>query len=122
MSDRYAMHGSVGACRKIQGDADPHGLEATSGRSALHKAAFWGHTEMVKYLTEELKLNVNLQDADGDSPLHEAAKFGHVEVAQQLLAAGANKALTNAAGDTPYGFIFFVCLFVVCLFVGWFVC
>ena len=43
----YAMHGSVYAARQMlkQGGFDVHALEATSGRSALHKAAFWGTTQ-----------------------------------------------------------------------------
>jgi len=97
----YAMHGSVGACRKIQDQADVHALESSSGRSALHKAAFWGHTGMVKYLTQELKLDVDLQDEQGDTPLHESAKFGHLEVVKDLLAAGARTSVVNKAGDTP---------------------
>lgn len=43
----YAMHGSVYAARQMlkQGGFDVHALEATSGRTALHKAAFWGQRE-----------------------------------------------------------------------------
>lgn len=40
-----------------------------SGRNALHKAAFWGHNEMVKFLLEQ-KINPNQQDNYGDTPLH----------------------------------------------------
>lgn len=40
-----------------------------SGRNALHKAAFWGHNDMVKFLLEQ-KLNPNQQDNYGDTPLH----------------------------------------------------
>jgi len=37
------MHGSVGPIRQLvaKGNVDVNQLEATSGRSALHKAAFW---------------------------------------------------------------------------------
>eukprot|EP01098_Paradermamoeba_levis_P010312 TRINITY_DN4333_c0_g1_i2.p1 TRINITY_DN4333_c0_g1~~TRINITY_DN4333_c0_g1_i2.p1 ORF type:complete len:353 (-),score=95.71 TRINITY_DN4333_c0_g1_i2:318-1376(-) len=38
----YAMHGSVIAAKKCLPQANVHQLEATSGRSALHKAAFLG--------------------------------------------------------------------------------
>lgn len=55
------MHGSVEHAKKLVGKADVNQVEATSGRTALHKAAFWGHVEMVTYLVQELKLNVNAQ-------------------------------------------------------------
>jgi len=95
-----AMHGSVLPAKKLvkEGLVDVHQLEATSGRSALHKAAFWGHNEMVKYLTSECKLNVNVQDNDGDTALHDAAKFGHTTVAQLLVDAGTDITLKNREG------------------------
>ena len=34
---------------QIAAKCDVHQVEATSGRSALHKAAFWGHNKMVEY-------------------------------------------------------------------------
>merc|ERR1719183_2604528 len=38
---KHAMHGSVAAMRKeLDKGADVNGVEATSGRTALHKAAF----------------------------------------------------------------------------------
>eukprot|EP01116_Phalansterium_solitarium_P019833 TRINITY_DN5682_c0_g1_i1.p1 TRINITY_DN5682_c0_g1~~TRINITY_DN5682_c0_g1_i1.p1 ORF type:complete len:420 (+),score=156.48 TRINITY_DN5682_c0_g1_i1:103-1362(+) len=96
-----AMHGSVPPARLLLGKADVHQLEATSGRSALHKAAFWGHVSMVDFLVDEQKLNTNQQDNYGDSPLHDAAKFGHTEVVQILLAGGADPTLKNKAGLDP---------------------
>ena len=93
-----AMHGSTERAREIAPHCDVHQREATSGRTALHKAAFWGHVEMVKYLTQECKLDPNVQDNYGDTALHDvrhisvffgvpfiifplqAAKFGHAGV------------------------------------------
>jgi hypothetical protein len=48
-----AMHGSVVPAMQIAAKCDVHQVEATSGRSALHKAAFWGHNKMVEYLLNE---------------------------------------------------------------------
>lgn len=98
----HAMHGSVHLAKALIGKANPHALEATSGRSALHKAAFWGHDDMTAFLIEEAKIDVNLQDHDGDSALHDAAKFGHVNVTKALLAAGSDVTLTNKAGQDAY--------------------
>ena len=96
-----AMHGSVHPARQIAPHADVHQVESTSGRSALHKAAFWGHNEMVAYLVNELKLNVNQADFYGDTPLHDAAKFGHHVVAEVLLNAGSCPYHKNNNGKTP---------------------
>lgn len=96
----HAMHGSVGAMRKaLAKGADPNSVEATSGRTALHKAAFWGHIDTVKFLVNGCQVKtVNPRDYNGDTPLHDAARFGHLEVVQALLSAGAHPALTNAHG------------------------
>lgn len=96
-----AMHGSVGPARKIAAKADVHQVEPTSGRTALHKAAFWGHVEMVRYLVNELKLNVHARDNYGDTALHDASKFGHAEVVKILLEAGADPTRKNNAGLSP---------------------
>jgi len=97
-----AMHGSVGPAQKLvsSGLADPHQLEATSGRSALHKAAFWGHIKMAQYLVNEVKINLDVQDVYGDTALHDCAKFGHDAVVKLLVDAGA-KRLKNKAGMDP---------------------
>jgi len=92
------MHGSLLAAKALAPKCDVHQVESTSGRSALHKAAFWGHNEMTKFLVNECKLNVNAQDNSGDTALHDAAKFGHETIAQILLDAGANATLKNKAG------------------------
>ena len=53
-------------------------------RSALHKAAFWGHVEAVGYLVNVDKAGstLNIQDYNGDTALHDAARFGHLRVCQ----------------------------------------
>jgi catalase (peroxidase I) len=55
------MHGSLEPVMKYAATADVHQLENTSGRSALHKAAFWGHIGTVQYLVRDLKLNIDVQ-------------------------------------------------------------
>ena len=44
--------------KEFEKTADMHAQEANSGRTALHKAAFWGHIETVTYLLDECKLEV----------------------------------------------------------------
>jgi catalase (peroxidase I) len=95
-----AMHGSLGPVKELSAKADVHQLEKNSGRSALHKAAFWGHIDTVLYLAHDLKLNVNQQDYNGDTPAHDAARFGHLTVVRALLENGANVSIRNHAGKT----------------------
>jgi len=95
-----AMHGSLGPVKEMSAKADIHQVERNSGRSALHKAAFWGHIDTVNYLSKELHLNVNQQDYNGDTPAHDAARFGHLNVVKALVEAGANVAIRNHAGRT----------------------
>jgi ankyrin repeat protein len=38
----------------------------------------------------------------GESPLHRAAAFAYIEVVQLLLQAGADRALQDIHGETPY--------------------
>ena len=99
-----AMHGhSIELMKKIAVDADVHGLELSSGRSALHKAAFWGHEGTVCYLLHECRLDKDLQDYNGDAPLHDAVRFGHAKVVGILLKAGANPGLKNSEGFDALG-------------------
>lgn len=96
-----AMHGSLGLMRRHAETADIHEVERNSGRNALHKAAFWGHIEAVRYLVQELKIDPNVQDMLGDTALHDAARFGHEEVVQILLDVGTDLSIQNSAGMDP---------------------
>jgi len=98
-----AMHGSLLTCRRLAPQADVHALEKSSGRSALHKTAFWGHTETVRYLVHECKLNINALDYNGDTPLHDAVRFDHLPVVQVLLDAKANITIKNKNGLDALG-------------------
>lgn len=97
----YAMHGSILPCKTLarSGKVDVHQAEPTSGRTALHKAAYWAHLDLVRFLLEECKINPNAQDVYGDTALHDAARFGHVEVSR-LLAGVTNLTIRNKAGKT----------------------
>jgi len=97
-----AMHGSWTVCQNwVQKGADVHGKEKSSGRNALHKAAFWGHDATVKYLINDCKLNVDVVDYNGDTALHDSVRFGHQKVVELLLAAAANRTIKNKEGKTP---------------------
>lgn len=97
-----AMHGhSVDTLRSIAKRADTASIEKSSGRNALHKAAFWGHDHTTKYLLGECQLNPDVQDYNGDTALHDAARFGHSGVIRELLCGNAVATLRNSSGETP---------------------
>ena len=99
------MHGSIEHARAVY-DSRP-GLDVNAGdagskRTALHKAAFWGHDHIIPWLVDDLGVNLESRDADGDGALHDAARFGHAKVVAALLARGASKAAVNDRGQTPF--------------------
>jgi hypothetical protein len=98
----YAMHGSVDMCKRLADGADVHAAEPSSGRTALHKAAWWGHVPVACYLLHTCGLKPNVLDFNGDTALHDAARFGHVELSQVLLSSGADITIVNKEGQTPY--------------------
>jgi hypothetical protein len=93
-----AMHGSVSVVQKLSTVADVHEAEANSGRTALHKAAFWGHNATIEFLVG-LKLDANAQDHNGDTAIHDAARFGHAKVVE-LLKPHSDLSLRNKEGKT----------------------
>ncbi len=108
-----AMHGSVERMKELLSRLDNGGndtaepavnvnsTEALSGRTALHKAAYFGHAHVIDFLLDQVGINVNAQDADGDTALHDAARFGHLAVVETLLSkGGAEKTVTNRDGKT----------------------
>ena len=99
----HCMHGSLEHAQTcLTNGADPKSLEANSGRTALHKAAFWGHDHIVPWLLgPSCKLDPNVQDYAGDTALHDAARFGHSNVVKQLVKGGASMSITNKLGQTP---------------------
>lgn len=65
------------------------------GLSLLHWAADRGSLDIVKYLIQSLKADINIKDVDGQTPLHYAASCGHSDVVKYLLEKGANANLLD---------------------------
>ncbi|HEY6438199.1 MAG TPA: ankyrin repeat domain-containing protein, partial [Ignavibacteriaceae bacterium] len=50
------------------------------GYTPLHRAARYGHLDVVKYLVEQKGADVNAVNKYGYTPLHRAARYGHLDV------------------------------------------
>lgn len=59
------------------------------GRTSLHHAAYNGHLEMTKYLTE-IGCVINASDRQDRRALHFAAYMGHDRIVRTLIANGAD--------------------------------
>ncbi len=75
-----------------------------NGEAAIHLAARYGHTGMLKVMLEK-GVNINLtEDAParaGMTPLHEACAAGRQDVVAMLMAAGADDTMKDLEGETP---------------------
>ncbi len=65
-----------------------------------HRTHPAGWLPAVKYLVEEVGLDVNARDANGNTPLHYAAARGDNEMIQYLVSKGADVTLVNRRGQT----------------------
>jgi hypothetical protein len=94
-----AMHGSFDIVKSLGDKVDVNEAEPTSGRTALHKAAFFGHTQTVQYILSK-GAKINVQDYNGDTPLHDGVKHDNPGVVEVLVNAGADQTIKNREGAT----------------------
>lgn len=78
-------------------------LADNEGRSALHVAAWQGHSEMVRLLIQTGGADVNANDLEARSPLHSCAWQGNHEVMEVLLQFGAMPDHACKQGATALG-------------------
>jgi ankyrin repeat protein len=100
----FAMHGSVERMQEVyqrEKSLDVNATELHSRRTALHKAAFFGHAHVIPYLLQR-QAACNVPDVYGDTPLHDAAHLGHATVVAALLQGGADPQMKNHAGQTAW--------------------
>ena len=88
--------------RLLEQGADPNARgRIKTESSALHTAAYYGHTDCARLLVDN---GADIHDTAGSrrTPLGEAALWGHTDVARLLLDAGADIAAQDSyTGDTP---------------------
>uniref|UniRef100_A0A8C3SL95 Uncharacterized protein n=1 Tax=Chelydra serpentina TaxID=8475 RepID=A0A8C3SL95_CHESE len=75
--------------------------------TALHCAAQYGHTEVVKVLLEELT-DPTMRNNKFETPLDLAALYGRLEVVKMLLNAHPNLLSCNTKKHTPLGILWVV--------------
>ena len=68
------------------------------GRTLLTRASFEGKLEMIRYIIEDLKAQVNTADNDKITPIMEAVSTENEEIVNYLLEKGANIHATNKLG------------------------
>ncbi|KAI3957782.1 hypothetical protein MKX01_007613 [Papaver californicum] len=92
-----------GKLNRLKGLADTvMSIKDDNGVGVIHFAAEEGHINVLKYLIDELGLDVNMKnDATGQSPLYHAVLGGNINTVDYLLGKGANPSIWNTNGGTP---------------------
>ena len=71
------------------------------GNTSLHLASKFGHLEVVKYLVENIKLNLNILNLDGQTCFHLACKYGQLSIMQYICSIDGNIFCRDHDGSTP---------------------
>ncbi|XP_063808631.1 glutaminase liver isoform, mitochondrial isoform X2 [Pseudophryne corroboree] len=79
-----AYSGDVSAIRRIALSAISMDQTDYDSRTALHVAAAEGHLDVVKFLTEDCRVNPFIKDRWGNTPLRDAVRFERHDVANLL--------------------------------------
>ena len=103
--DGYDKHISSKLLLIHEGDwhlSERNGNNSVEGFTGLHGAAYLGIVEMISFLLEKRKWDVNSTDVDGNTPFVWAARKGHEDTVRMLLALpDVDPDISNADGRTP---------------------
>ena len=98
---RAAEEGDIEAVKKHLAAGANKNVRAGKWRDTpLHRAAFWGYTEVVELLINN-EVDVNAKDKYGCTPLHDAAEYSHLEIAEMLINRAPDMNALDNNGDTP---------------------
>ena len=98
---RAAEEGDIEAVKKHLAARANKNVRAGKWRDTpLHRAAFWGYTEVVELLINN-EVDVNAKDKYGCTPLHDAAEYSHLEIAEMLINRAPDMNALDNNGDTP---------------------
>ena len=84
----------------VEAGADVRATDAER-RTCLIHAAYFGHTDAVRYLVSLPEVDLNHQDTKNYTPLHYAVQEKHADVVQVLIDAGADIETKNVDGRSP---------------------
>ncbi|KAI3894355.1 hypothetical protein MKX03_001746, partial [Papaver bracteatum] len=88
----------------VLGDGIPAIVENTKnedGRRVIHFAATGGKINILKYLIEDMRLDVDVKDGRGETPLSRAAIEGRLAAVEYLLEMGANPEIPDDSNISP---------------------
>ena len=98
---RAAEEGDIEVVKKHLAAGANKNVRAGKWRDTpLHRAAFWGYTEIVELLINN-EVDVNAKDKYGCTPLHDAAEYSHLEIAEMLINRAPDMNALDNNGDTP---------------------
>ena len=98
---RAAEEGDIEAVKKHLAAGANKNVRAGKWRDTpLHRAAFWGYTEVVELLINN-EVDVNAKDKYGCTPLHDAAEYSHLEIAEMLINRAPDMNALDNNDDTP---------------------
>ena len=85
----------------VKAGADVCATEDLGGFTCLNLAAFYGHTDTVRYLATLPEVDLNHRGRNNCTVLHEAVYRKHADVVQVLIDAGADIEAKNDEGRSP---------------------
>ena len=96
-----SRNGDAGIVKDLlEAGADPNNYIDDYGSNALHRAAVYGHNDVISTLIEA-GAEVNVKDNIGRTALYRAVVNDHRDVVIPLLEAGADPELGDDQGRTP---------------------
>ncbi|KAI3848013.1 hypothetical protein MKX03_001125 [Papaver bracteatum] len=91
--DQFVVDGIPGI---VNNTKDPD-----SGARAIHHAASGGRVNVLKYLIEDMKGEIDVKDGSGKTPLFHAAMEGRLAAVEYLLEMGANPEIPDDSNTSP---------------------
>lgn len=79
-------------------------LNFGGGQSPIHEAARFGRLNIVRFIVEEERTLVSVENANGNTALHYAARFGHLNIVEYLVNKSADFNCMNKVKMTPLHF------------------